>query len=70
MTIAFVLSVLAFVGTLGSHGERITHNFDWISLGIATVKLGWVLDPLSAVMLAMVTFVGTLIFIYSVSYMA
>ena len=31
--------------------------------------LGWVLDPLAAVMLVMVSFVGLLIFIYSVGYM-
>src|SRR4030095_11508317 len=30
----------------------------------------WVLDPLTAAMLVMVTFVGALIFIYSVGYMA
>src|SRR5262249_56928834 len=34
------------------------------------VKLGWVLDPLTAVMLVMVCFVGLLIFIYSTGYMA
>jgi NADH-quinone oxidoreductase subunit L len=33
------------------------------------VDLGWVLDPLSAVMLVMVSFVGLLIFIYSTGYM-
>ena len=33
------------------------------------VDLGWVLDPLSAVMLVMVSFVGLLIFIYSIGYM-
>src|SRR6202042_503023 len=31
--------------------------------------LGWMLDPLTAVMLVMVTFVGLLIFIYSIGYM-
>src|ERR1041385_1100771 len=35
-----------------------------------SLQLGWVLDPLTAVMLLMVTFVGLLIFIYSVGYMA
>ncbi len=38
-------------------------------MGAAHVDLGWVLDPLSAVMLLMVSFVGLLIFIYSVGYM-
>jgi NADH-quinone oxidoreductase subunit L len=32
--------------------------------------LGWILDPLSAIMLVMVSFVGLLIFIYSIGYMA
>ena len=40
-------------------------NFTWIQVGATHVDLGWVLDPLSAVMLVMVTFVGLLIFIYS-----
>ncbi len=34
-----------------------------------SVDLGWILDPLSAVMLVMVSFVGLLIFIYSTGYM-
>ncbi len=33
------------------------------------MDLGWVLDPLAAVMLVMVSFVGLLIFIYSTGYM-
>ena len=70
MAIAFVLSTVAFVGTLGLHGEKLARNFDWFVIGATSVKLGWVLDPLSAVMLVMVTFVGALIFIYSVGYMA
>ena len=40
------------------------------SSATTSVDLGWVLDPLSAVMLVMVTFVGLLIFIYSTGYMA
>ena len=34
------------------------------------MDIGWVLDPLTAIMLVMVTFVGMLIFIFSVGYMA
>src|SRR4029077_6812349 len=47
-----------------------THNFDWFVLGETTLKLGWLLDPLTAAMLVMITFVGALIFIYSTGYMA
>ena len=34
------------------------------------MDIGWVLDPLTAIMLMMVTFVSMLIFIFSVGYMA
>ncbi len=69
MAISFVLSVLAFAGTLGAN-PRTYDNFDWLSFGSATLKLGFLLDPLTAAMLVMVTFVGLLIFIYSTAYMA
>src|SRR6202041_1848973 len=50
---------------------RQVFNFPWFEFGDNQwVKLGWVLDPLTAVMLVMVTFVGLMIFIYSVGYMA
>jgi NADH-quinone oxidoreductase subunit L len=71
MAIAFLLSCAALVATLDGHQTApLVHNFDWFVLGETTVKLGWVLDPLSASMLVMITFVGALIFIFSVGYMA
>src|SRR6266516_7997193 len=74
MGLAFVLSCAAFSQTLagGSIPEvsRQVYKFTWLQFGDASLQLGWVLDPLAAVMLVMVTFVGSLIFIYSVGYMA
>src|SRR5690242_20444533 len=72
MLFSFLLSLCAFTQVLGHHGEetRQVFNFPWFQFGRETLSLGWVLDPLTAVMLVMVTFVGTLIFIYSVGYMA
>jgi NADH-quinone oxidoreductase subunit L len=72
---AFLLSLCAFAHTLhaGHEGAKEVFNFEWLQFAAGTpgiLKLGWVLDPLTAVMLVMVTFVGTLIFIYSVGYMA
>ena len=56
--------------THGACGARdVELHLDSVSARL-TVDLGWVLDPLSAVMLVMVTFVGLLIFIYSTGYMA
>src|ERR1044072_2086322 len=71
MVLAWILSCGAFISTLG-HVEsfRGVYNFSSFELGNSSVQLGWMLDPLTAVMLVMVTFVGTLIFIYSVGYMA
>src|SRR5262245_61674021 len=72
MVLAFFLSCAAFSTTLAGHGEaaRQVSNFFWFSLGETSFRLGWLLDPLSASMLVMITFVGTLIFIFSVGYMA
>jgi NADH-quinone oxidoreductase subunit L len=68
MTLSLVLAVIAFAYVL-AQPARLFFNFQWMQFGSEWVKLGWVLDPLAAVMLVMVTFVGLLIFIYSVAYM-
>jgi len=68
MTLSLVLAVIAFACVL-PQPARLFFNFQWMQFGSEWVKLGWVLDPLAAVMLVMVTFVGLLIFIYSVAYM-
>jgi NADH-quinone oxidoreductase subunit L len=72
MTVSFLLAVCAFAHTLGRHEDetRQVFNFPWFQFGDEWLKLGWVLDPLTAAMLVMVTFVGLLIFIYSIGYMA
>jgi NADH-quinone oxidoreductase subunit L len=73
MALGFLLSLCAFAATLGHHGEgtfRETFSFNWIQFGGQWMSIGWVLDPLTAIMLMMVTFVSMLIFIFSVGYMA
>ena len=51
-------------------GARQYCNWVWFDFGDASLQLGWVLDPLTAIMLVMVTVVSLLIFIYSIGYMA
>jgi NADH-quinone oxidoreductase subunit L len=72
--LSLLLSLAAFAdvlaGWMSGHAVRETVNFAWLTFGTTSVDLGWVLDPLSAVMLVMVTFVGLLIFVYSTGYMA
>ena len=74
LSFSLVLSLMAFAhvvaGWMNHVAVRETVNFTWIQVGAAHVNLGWVLDPLAAVMMVMVSFVGLLIFIYSVGYMA
>ncbi len=43
--------------------------FTWISAGSITIDVSFLLDPLSAVMVAFITLVGFLIHVYSVGYM-
>ncbi len=56
----------------GGHHEvaRAIWNFTWFKVGNAGLDLGFVLDPLTAGMAAMVTFVGLMIFINATGYMA
>jgi NADH-quinone oxidoreductase subunit L len=68
MSLSFALAMVAFVHVL-LEPERLVVNFPWVQFGSEWLKLGWMLDPLAAVMMVMVTFVGLLIFIYSVGYM-
>src|ERR1017187_1189163 len=73
MAISWLLSCAAFLTSLSAHPFRETWNFRWFDLGATaatSVPLGWVLDPLTAIMLMMVTFLSLLIFIYSLGYMA
>lgn len=49
--------------------DHTTFNIPWLTVGDTAIPLGFVLDPLNGAMLAMVTFIGLLIFIYSAGYM-
>src|SRR5262245_46315972 len=62
MFFSLLLSLCAFANTICHHGEhaRQVFNFTWFQFAdgpAGILKLGWVLDPLTAVMLVMVTFV-------------
>jgi NADH-quinone oxidoreductase subunit L len=73
MSVSLLLSLCAFA-QVQFNGQgvlpRQVVNFPWFQVGNEWLKLGWMLDPLTATMLVMVTFVGLLIFIYSIGYMA
>lgn len=54
----------------GETGVFTYHLFDWISVGSLNFSLSFLVDPLSAIMLLIVTGIGFLIHLYSISYMA
>src|ERR1700730_17715180 len=68
--VALTMSILAFLPTLQTPGFRFIHNFTWFTFGEQALRIGWVLDPLAAAMLMMITLVGLWIFVFSIRYMA
>ncbi len=50
-------------------GAHFAHQGTWLMLGTVPLKFGYLMDPLSATLLFMVTIVGTLIQIYASGYM-
>ncbi|HEX7513049.1 MAG TPA: NADH-quinone oxidoreductase subunit L [Candidatus Methylomirabilis sp.] len=66
------LSFLIAFGIFLQAAGGATLNWDvytWIPVGQFTASVGFLVDPLSAVMMLVVTFVGFLIHVYSVGYM-
>ncbi|SDM20186.1 NADH-quinone oxidoreductase subunit L [Pedobacter antarcticus] len=68
--ISFLISVSIFLA-LGNDPVK-SHEiflFDWISAGTLQVPLSFLVDPLSSIMLLIITGIGFLIHIYSIGYM-
>ncbi|MDO8519760.1 MAG: NADH-quinone oxidoreductase subunit L [Deltaproteobacteria bacterium] len=69
---SFVIAVWCFlVLAIGPEGTKLAPPplFTWLSTSIFNIDFGFLLDPLSAVMVLVVTGVGTLIHFYSIGYM-
>jgi len=66
---ACLLACLALAGALADPAAHQVFNFNWFDLGDGALRLGFLLDPLTAFMSVMVTFVSLLIFIFSTGYM-
>ena len=72
MTASFALAVKAFfdLRALPEASRHLgDHVYSWIPIGDMHIDVGFSVDPLSAVMLLLVTGVGLLIHIYSAGYM-
>jgi NADH-quinone oxidoreductase subunit L len=69
---SFVLGALLFFSLRSYAPEeraRDLHLFQWVSAGTFKVDAGLLIDPLSIAFVLLVTFVGSLIHVYSVAYM-
>jgi NADH-quinone oxidoreductase subunit L len=66
---ALAMSIVALLPSLQTNSFRAVQNFTWFTFGDQTLRLGFVLDPLAAVMLVMISLVGLCIFVFSIGYM-
>jgi NADH-quinone oxidoreductase subunit L len=70
---SFVVGAAVFLSVLGHGAEeraRSVAGFTWVPAGTFQVEAGLLVDPLSLSFVLLITFVGTLIHVYSVEYMA
>src|SRR5690554_768992 len=72
--VSFIISIIIFSDVYQARqaGESASTNimlFDWFKVGSLNISMSFLVDPLSSVMLLIVTGIGFLIHIYSVGYM-
>ncbi len=70
--ISFVIALVAFIKLLGldeNSRTMVTHLWTWFDVAGAKAGMAFAMDPLSGMMTMIVTFVGSLIHIYSIGYM-
>ena len=70
--LSFVLALKVFFALKGlpAADRFLSHKaFTWFSVGELHIDMGFLADPLSCLMLLFVTFIGSLIHIYSIGYM-
>jgi NADH-quinone oxidoreductase subunit L len=68
----FVIGAVIFFAMLGRPGDQRAqslHLFSWVPAGSFQVDAGMLVDPLSLAFVLLVTFVGSLILVYSLGYM-
>lgn len=73
--VSFILSCLVFgevlaARTTGQESAFVYNLFDWIRVGNLDISFSFLVDPLSALMLLIVTGIGFLIHLYSIGYMS
>ncbi|MEZ0390816.1 MAG: NADH-quinone oxidoreductase subunit L, partial [Pseudobdellovibrionaceae bacterium] len=70
--VSFICSLLLVVDlvSMPAEGRQIAVQFfQWMSIANLKVNMGFVVDPISAIMILVVTGVGSLIHLFSIGYM-
>jgi NADH-quinone oxidoreductase subunit L len=67
--VSFCFSVALFIRLLNGAEPFNVALFNWISTGNFNARIGFLIDPLSSLMLLIITGVGFLIHVYSIGYM-
>jgi len=68
---SFLLTIPVFISILGLHDDPVIINnvYNWIKVGYLNIDISLLFDPLSSVMILIITGIGSLIHIYSTAYM-
>ncbi len=67
--IAFVVSVMTLQAVV-NEGARFDQNiYTWMTVGSFQMNVGFLIDPLTALMMTVVTFVSLMVHIYTIGYM-
>jgi NADH-quinone oxidoreductase subunit L len=69
VVVSFAISIYFFLKVNETHQAIVINLFDWIKFSNFNVKFGFLLDQLSLLWLLFVTGIGSLIHMYSISYM-
>ncbi len=72
MVVSFLLTAWLYVQMLGENSDDrlvVSRVWEWIEIGDLSIDVALQVDPLSVMMMLVVTGVGSLIFIYSTEYM-
>ena len=70
VALAFVLSAMTLWSVV-EHGARFNATiYEWMVIGDLKMEVGFLIDPLSAMMMCVVTFVSLMVHIYTMGYMA
>ncbi len=70
LSLAGATAIAILAGQLIFNTADFTAKAEWLTLGPLTVSLGFLLDPLSKLLLAVVALVGLLVHVFSLGYMS